>query len=302
MIQHNLDTWLSKVLKELPKGTSLQDLEVNNDLFSSSGFENKVNSLQELDSTPTSWKIIAQGHSNHGIIKSLEYGAQGVFIHIKDGDDLSTLFEGIEFDFIDSILVCSDELIYTKAFDMLKAKNHSINLLKSYVHQDPVGYYLVEKPNLKSIVSAFEKLISSIDFTDQKVFFHFQTNKDFYYNVIAIRALRLIFKNITTALDKKNELYIITSPLEINQDPNQNLIEATYHALSAVMGGADYIYNRSWHNDQEQDARLSQNILHLLDTEAKMNEYVDLLKGSYFFENAINMAASRIWNSIINKD
>lgn len=117
-------------------------------------------------------------------------------------------------------------------------------------------------------------------------------------NISKIRALRIIWANLLKAYKKDfTPLFIkvITKVTEGVSDETA-LIENTSACINAALGTADLIC--SFHQKDDNQARLNQNIQHIMKMESYLDKVADPLAGSYAIEKITNHLAEACWKKI----
>ncbi len=111
---------------------------------------------------------------------------------------------------------------------------------------------------------------------------HLSTN--FFYEVARLRSLRLALESVFNG--KCPTITAICSPEMLSgEDDYTNLLRTTTKALSAVVGGADLVYIKSFSKEaSEKSVRWARNISHLLKHESHFDWVNDTANGSYLVE------------------
>jgi hypothetical protein len=290
MIKNDLDNWLHRIEQELPKGKSLGDLMFNNGLYQSNGIETERPSNSSSFLQYPEWRILSKAHSNDDLLKSLAYGAEAIFINSDEMAD--DFLDNVQLDYVHSII------IGRKAINLQESYNDKYQRKLSIISSD-ITYDIVSS-SLDSLLTFFSTLMSNVtDCESQKnIIVTIHIDNEFYKTINLLRAVRIAFSNLNQALGIDHRLQIICTPIASQSDFNKGLIYSSMSALASIIGGADYIYLMEWNNNEEE-ARLSQNILHLLRQETSVSLFQDPTAGSYFFEKATNEIVEKIWASII---
>lgn len=118
-------------------------------------------------------------------------------------------------------------------------------------------------------------------------------------NVAKLRALRIVWANLLKAHKKEFQPLFIKVITTVNPDVNQEtaLIENTSACINAALGMADMIC--SFHNEDSNQARLNQNIQHIMKMESYLNQVADPLAGSYAIEKMTNHLAEACWKQLL---
>jgi methylmalonyl-CoA mutase len=131
--------------------------------------------------------------------------------------------------------------------------------------------------------------------------FEVNTGENYFVEIAKLRALRLVWIQLLHYYGM-DPLQIITpvraktSGGKINpEDPYQNLIRSTTEAMSAILGGCDFLtivpFDKGAKEPNEFSSRISRNISLILKEESYFNQVVDPCAGSYYIENLTNEIA-----------
>lgn len=128
-------------------------------------------------------------------------------------------------------------------------------------------------------------------------------DSDFFGSVAMLRAARLLWARLLSALDGSNETwycYIHAHVLPPDADPKEPylpLISHTTAALSAILGGCDSVRFciDTDTPENERIALISSNIPHLLQHESHLDKTADPGCGSYYLETITHALAEEAW-------
>ena len=291
---HTKQTWLDAVRKELPDGKTLADLFIHTDVYDHDGFSWPGPQNQVRGTIPANeWKILAHCSGNSACLSALENGAEALWCKPGVGDSIDDFTQGIKFEFIHSLFDVSqlsdgDKLQWHTALsDVTK------NGLLYWMSQSPADgeYQILEvldtkKPSLFNLAATIAQ-----QWQDQQngwVVVH-HVGSDFYGEIAWARAIREVFCKLGESKGMPRQLILLGQLKADNHDDNQDLIRYSYSALSAVMGGYDFISGLPWGQGLDKYARLVQNIQHMMKHESKLHLFRDPMAGSYFIEE-INRA------------
>lgn len=117
-------------------------------------------------------------------------------------------------------------------------------------------------------------------------------------NISKLRALRVIWANLLQAYGHKFQPLFIKVKTKVSAAANKEtaLIENTSACINAALGTADMIC--SFHNDEQNTARLNQNIQHIMKMESNVHSVSDPLAGSYAIEKMTNQLATDCWTKL----
>lgn len=124
----------------------------------------------------------------------------------------------------------------------------------------------------------------------------------FYIEVARLRALRILWRNVLEALDRKGpQLLIETHMAEkfLSDDRHLNMISAGTKAIAAICGGADRIViNPSRQHDEHLSRRISRNVHHILKYESNLHSIPDPVKGSFYLESLLEQMVKGAWGKL----
>ncbi len=123
---------------------------------------------------------------------------------------------------------------------------------------------------------------------------------DYFFEIAKIRALRALWRTVSAAYGWHPECRIIACPSFRNKtvyDYNTNLIRTSMECMSAILGGADVVYNLPYdamyleRNDFSE--RIARNQLLILKHEGLMERPLNPADGSYYIENLTRQLAEK---------
>ena len=127
--------------------------------------------------------------------------------------------------------------------------------------------------------------------SDLKVCFEMAVDGNYFFEIAKLRALRLLWKTIAVEFGIQTDCHILACPTNRNKtiyDYNVNLLRTTTECMSAILGGADTIYNLSYdgiyHESNEFAERISRNQLLILKGESYFDKIANPSDGSYYIE------------------
>lgn len=132
---------------------------------------------------------------------------------------------------------------------------------------------------------------------------HFDGNKDlnmsfqiacgsnYFFEIAKIRALRKLYAALAKEYNFSERCHIVAIPSKRNKtiyDYNINMLRTTTECMSAILGGADMIYNLPYdglyHKSNEFGERISRNQLLILKAESYFDMVSNPADGSYYIE------------------
>lgn len=158
-------------------------------------------------------------------------------------------------------------------------------------------------------IGTLDELVSrgyDVDFIAPRLAFFWSISNDFFEEVSRIRAARrLWYKIMKYRFKAKNprslwmRCHVQTSGITLTrQEPFNNIIRASYQALSAILGGVQSLhvdsYDEAYAVPTEEAALLSLRTQQIIQNETAVTEVVDPLGGSYYVESLTNEIEERI--------
>ena len=123
----------------------------------------------------------------------------------------------------------------------------------------------------------------------------------FFLDLSKLRAIRLLWANLYEAFEiadsQQPTLSVGFASFSMQENPNQNMIQASTQALAAVIGGAEILFIPPA-SDKEKIAfhnRIARNIQHLLKMESFMDRVVDPAAGSHYIETVTQKLTELAW-------
>lgn len=116
----------------------------------------------------------------------------------------------------------------------------------------------------------------------------------YFMEIAKLRAARLLYARVAEAYGREPEtrLHAVTALCNKSiYDPWTNLLRSTTEALSAVLGGADWLHVQA----AGYPARLARNIQLILKEEAHLDRVADPAGGSWFIESLTASLAAEAW-------
>ncbi|MBP7184310.1 MAG: hypothetical protein KBA06_02295 [Saprospiraceae bacterium] len=161
--------------------------------------------------------------------------------------------------------------------------------------------------------NAFRKIANSNDIDtalNQQFVTTILITKDYFGSISLIRAMRLLWENLKSAWDIKDnqaELFINVEfeASSYAQDPYNNLIRAATMASSAIIGGCDrleiLVANTGDSPEEKKFAsRIARNVQHILKLESYLDKVVDPSAGSYYIETYTDSLVENVWHKFLS--
>ena len=115
---------------------------------------------------------------------------------------------------------------------------------------------------------------------------------NYFFEIAKIRALRILFASLASEFKVPENCHILAQPTRRDKtlfDYNLNLLRTTTQSMSAVLGGANAIYNSPYdaifHKNNEFGDRIARNQLLVLKNESYLDKVSNAAEGSYYIES-----------------
>ncbi len=138
-----------------------------------------------------------------------------------------------------------------------------------------------------------------------KIVFGLTVSSEFFMEIAKLRAARYLWSKIGEAYqipEKYRQMDILARTTAINKsklDPYTNMLRLGGEAFAAVIGQVQALrvdpYDSVTEKESELGARLSRNVHHLLNKEAKLSAVTDPAGGSYFVESLTKQLIEKAW-------
>jgi len=123
---------------------------------------------------------------------------------------------------------------------------------------------------------------------------------NYFFEIAKIRALRWLWKTLSSEYGIDKECHIIAHPSLRNKtvlDYNVNMLRTTTECMSAILGGVNVVYNLPYdviyNNENEFGTRISLNQLLILKHESYFNQVTNPASGSYYIETITTQLAEK---------
>ncbi|MEX0315035.1 MAG: methylmalonyl-CoA mutase subunit beta [Allomuricauda sp.] len=133
--------------------------------------------------------------------------------------------------------------------------------------------------------------------------FKVSVGSNYFFEIAKIRALRWLWKTVSSAYGISKECHILAFPSKRNKtlyDYNVNMLRTTSECMSAILGGSDTVcnmaYDAIYHKENEFGNRISRNQLLLLKEESYFDQASKVTEGSYYIESLSQQLAEKALN------
>ncbi len=156
------------------------------------------------------------------------------------------------------------------------------------------------------IIEEMKRRGHDVDWVAERLAFFWAPANDFFEEVARIRAVRrLWYKIMKYRFEAKNprsmwmRCHVQTSGVSLTrEEPLNNIVRAAYHALAAVLGGAQSMhvdsYDEAYSVPSEEASILSLRTQQIIEAETQATQVVDPLGGSFYVEALTNDIENRI--------
>ncbi|SEF64491.1 methylmalonyl-CoA mutase [Halpernia humi] len=138
-----------------------------------------------------------------------------------------------------------------------------------------------------------------------KLIFRIAIGGNYFFEISKIRALKLVFNQLSKEFGKDEIPYIFAETSLRNKSKNDaenNLIRSSLELSAAMIGGADAVYSNNYL--LENATKLSEEISFkqqiVLAYESLINVFDDAANGSYYVENLTQQIAEKSWQLFLD--
>jgi methylmalonyl-CoA mutase len=123
---------------------------------------------------------------------------------------------------------------------------------------------------------------------------------NYFFEIAKIRSLKQLTNSLSETYKFKTKLHINATPSSRNKtlyDYNVNMLRTTTECMSAILGGANTIFNQPYdaiyHKSNAFGNRISRNQLLVLENESYFNEVNNPSDGSYYIESLTHQISEK---------
>jgi methylmalonyl-CoA mutase len=138
------------------------------------------------------------------------------------------------------------------------------------------------------------------DKEDFTIAFHVSVGSNYFFEIAKLKALRLLWQSLAEEYGLNKDCIITALPSNRNKtiyDYNVNMLRTTTECMSAVLGGADIIYNLPYdslyHKSNEFGDRIARNQLLVLKSESYFDKVNNPADGAYYIESLTTRLAEK---------
>ncbi|MBC8753781.1 methylmalonyl-CoA mutase [Kordia sp. YSTF-M3] len=133
-----------------------------------------------------------------------------------------------------------------------------------------------------------------------KITFNVTVGGHYFFEIAKLKALRHLWSILAKEYNVNQDCIIIASPSKRNKtlyDYNVNMLRTTTECMSAVLGGADFVYNLPYdalyHHENEFGDRIARNQLRILKDESYFDKTNNPTEGAYYIESITQQLAEK---------
>ena len=338
-LTNDQSVWKAKVLDELKKQGLAEHFEdkIENIIISIEDGLSYLNTPISAASNTSNndWNISTavdvqeEKESNTIILQELMNGSDSLFITPqKASQNWNELFKGIEFKYITTHIQSTSLLTSYSLNDWYTNEpnffivvdfasiNNTADTLKIITNSKiPVkikidGFAIQQcgansEQELAYVIDQLHEILLLLDGkTNAKFQLNIGVGNNFMLEIAKFRALKELVKTLLTSYDFPDNLFEIIGEIgwtnKSLKDPNTNQLRQTTEALSAVIGGVDYLLihpydKKSKKGSSSLSRRMALNISSILKEESYLKLVKDAYRGSFYIENLSDKIGNGAW-------
>ncbi|UWX55225.1 methylmalonyl-CoA mutase subunit beta [Maribacter litopenaei] len=134
----------------------------------------------------------------------------------------------------------------------------------------------------------------------ERVTFKVSVGSNYFFEIAKLKALRILWNTLMDDYGLKTECHVVAEPSRRNKtlyDYNMNMVRTSAECMSAILGGAQVVFNhpydKIYHKDNAFSSRISINQLLILKEEAYFNKVHNAADGAYYIESLTKQLAEK---------
>ncbi len=154
--------------------------------------------------------------------------------------------------------------------------------------------------HITEYLNHFQEKLGATEKQDLKIVFNVAVGSNYFFEIGKLRALRQLWFTLAEEFGYNTTCEILASPSKRNKtiyDYNVNMLRTTTECMSAVLGGANIIYNQPYNqlfqNPTDFGERISRNQLLVLKKESYFDVVDNPSDGSYYIESLTEQLSER---------
>ncbi|MBM1105585.1 methylmalonyl-CoA mutase subunit beta [Aurantibacter crassamenti] len=200
----------------------------------------------------------------------------------------------MHFDCVSHLVKRGNWFVNQKAdFDLLKnllsTGTNKVISVDATVYQN-AGATITQQ--LAYVLAHANEYLNQFDTATINIQFKVAVGSNYFFEIAKLRALRLLWATLASEYGINEECFISATPSRRNKtlyDYNVNMLRTTTECMSAVIGGADIIYNQAYdvvyHEPNEFGDRIAINQLLILKSESYFDKIENAAEGTYYIES-----------------
>ena len=164
--------------------------------------------------------------------------------------------------------------------------------------------------NAIEIIKELTRRGYDVDWVAERLAFFWAPANDFFEEVARLRAVRRLWYRImkyrfgaTKSRSMWMRCHVQTSGVSLfREEPMNNVIRSAYHALAAILGGAQSLhvdsFDEAYSVPSEEASLLSLRTQQIIQAETQVTQVVDPLGGSFYVESLTNKIEAQILDEI----
>ena len=135
---------------------------------------------------------------------------------------------------------------------------------------------------------------------DLEIRFLFSVGSNYFFEIAKLRALRLLYATLASEYKVPENCNILAQPTKRDKtlyDYNVNLLRTTTQSMSAVLGGANAVYNSPYdaiyHKNNKFGDRIARNQLLVMKHESYLDKVSNAAEGAYYIETLTTQFAEK---------
>lgn len=134
------------------------------------------------------------------------------------------------------------------------------------------------------------------------LFFHFPVGNSYFIEIGKLKALNLLWKNLSKSYDCMSDMDLKCSTsvfYNSSLDAYNNLLRATSQSMAAILGGANMLtvtpHNSTYESNTDFGDRIAKNIQLVLKEESYFNKVSDPTAGTYYLNEITQQLSENAW-------
>ncbi|MGF1560538.1 MAG: methylmalonyl-CoA mutase subunit beta [Flavobacteriaceae bacterium] len=149
-------------------------------------------------------------------------------------------------------------------------------------------------------LNRFENMVEVKTQRSLAICFKVSVGSNYFFEIAKLRALRLLWKTLAAEYGFSAHCHIMAHPTARNKtlyDYNTNMLRTTTECMSAVLGGADVVFNlpydAMYHKTNEFGDRIAVNQLLVLKNESYLDRVGNAADGAFYLETLTRQLAEK---------